>query len=166
MLKNDFFEFNSKIKLQVLGLAIGTKLASPNTHLFMDKFETSFLKRKNCNPYYGSDTQIIFSLYGRKVGKNVTFFLKYLNKFDHCTKLTYDSNKENIAFFDIKVSLRNCKVFTDVNVKPTGRQAVINIYISCLLIHVTLKIQLYLARICDLVSYAVQKSILKTTKRK
>ena len=56
MLKNDFFEFNSKIKLQVLGLAIGTKLASPNTHLFMDKFETSFLKRKNCNPYYGSDT--------------------------------------------------------------------------------------------------------------
>ena len=55
------------------------------------------------------------------VGKNVTFFLKYLNKFDHCTKFTNDSNKENIAFFDIKVSLRNCKVFTDVNVKPTGR---------------------------------------------
>ena len=32
--------------------------------------------------------------------------------------------------------------------------------------HVTLKIQLYLAGLCDLVSYAVQKSILKTTKRK
>ena len=50
MLKNDFFEFNSKIKLQVLGLAIGTKLASPNTNLFMDKFETSFLETQKLQP--------------------------------------------------------------------------------------------------------------------
>ena len=50
MLKNDFFEFSSKIKLQVLGLAIGTKLASPNTNLFMDKFETSFLETQKLQP--------------------------------------------------------------------------------------------------------------------
>ena len=50
MLKSDFFEFNSKIKLQVLGRAIGTKLASPNTHLFMDKFETSFLETQKLQP--------------------------------------------------------------------------------------------------------------------
>ena len=53
------------------------------------------------------------------VRKNVKFFLKSLDEFDPCIKFTYESNKESIAFLDIKVSLRNGKVFTDVYVKPT-----------------------------------------------
>ena len=47
-------------------------------------------------------------------------FLKSLNEFDPCVKFTYESNKEIIAFLDIKVSLINGKVFTDVYVKPTN----------------------------------------------
>ena len=46
-------------------------------------------------------------------------FLKNLNEFDPCVKFTYDSNKENIVFLEIKVSLVNGKVFTDLKVKPT-----------------------------------------------
>ena len=40
-------------------------------------------------------------------------------------------NKENIAFFDIKVSLRPGKVFIDVHVKPT----VCHQYLRCLSAH-------------------------------
>ena len=39
-LKNNFFEFNSKIKQHVSGTVIGTKFAPPYACIFMDKFET------------------------------------------------------------------------------------------------------------------------------
>ena len=42
VLKNNFYEFNSKIKQQVSGTAIGTKFAPPYACIFMDKFETNF----------------------------------------------------------------------------------------------------------------------------
>ena len=45
--------------------------------------------------------------------------MKSLNEFDPCIKFTYESNKESVAFLDIKVSLINDKLFTDVYVKPT-----------------------------------------------
>ena len=47
---NNFFEFNSKIKQQILGRAISTKLAPPFACLFMDKFETSFLETQQLQP--------------------------------------------------------------------------------------------------------------------
>ena len=47
--------------------------------------------------------------------------MKSLDEFDPCIKFTYESNKESIAFLDIKVSLRKGKVFTEVYVKPTDR---------------------------------------------
>ena len=43
VLKNNFFEFDSKIKQQISGTAIGTKFAPPYVCIFMDKFETDFL---------------------------------------------------------------------------------------------------------------------------
>ena len=42
--ENNYFEFNSKIKQQVPGIATGTKFAPPYACLFMDKFEGSFLE--------------------------------------------------------------------------------------------------------------------------
>ena len=42
--KNNYFEFNSKIKQQVSGTATGTKFAPPYACLFMDKFFESFLE--------------------------------------------------------------------------------------------------------------------------
>ena len=47
------------------------------------------------------------------------FFLRSLNESVTYIKLTYQSNKENTFFLDIKVSLGNDKVFADVHVKPT-----------------------------------------------
>ena len=45
VLKNSFFEFNSKFKQQISGTAIGTKFAPPYACIFMDKVETEFLDK-------------------------------------------------------------------------------------------------------------------------
>ena len=39
VLKNNFYEFNSKAKLQISGTAIGTKVTPPFACIFMDKVE-------------------------------------------------------------------------------------------------------------------------------
>ena len=121
VLKNNFFEFNSKIKQQVSGTAIGTKFAPPYACLFMDKFEKSFLEVQQLQPLvwfrYISDVFFIWT----HCEEERNIFLKSLNEFDPCIKFTHESNKEIIAFFDIKVSLRTSKVFTDLYVKPTDR---------------------------------------------
>ena len=41
------------------------------------------------------------------------------NEFDPCIKFTHESDNESIAFLDIKLSLRNSKVFTHLYIKPT-----------------------------------------------
>ena len=51
VLKNNFFEFDSKIKQQISGRAIGTKFAPPYACIFMDKFETDFLTAQNLKPW-------------------------------------------------------------------------------------------------------------------
>ena len=59
------------------------------------------------------------TFYGRMVKKKFNIFLKNLNELSPCITFTYEPNKENTVFLDIKVSLRNGKVYTDVYVKPT-----------------------------------------------
>ena len=44
VLKNNYFEFDSKIKKQISGTAIGTKFAPPYACIFMDKVEREFLE--------------------------------------------------------------------------------------------------------------------------
>ena len=47
VLKNNFFELDSKIKQQISGTAIGTKFAAPYACILMDKFKTDFLITQN-----------------------------------------------------------------------------------------------------------------------
>ena len=51
VLKNNFFQFNSEVKRQKSGTAIGTKFAPPNTCTIMDKVETEFLKSDKLQPF-------------------------------------------------------------------------------------------------------------------
>ena len=91
------------------------------------------------------------------VRNNLTFFLKSLNEFDTCIKFTCESNKESIAFLDIKVSLRNGKVFADMYVKPTDCHQYLH-YLSAHPYHT--KNSVTFTRLCELVGYAVQRRIL------
>ena len=51
VLKNNYFEFNSKVKQQVSGTFIGNKFASPYTCIFMDRMETEFLEKERLKPW-------------------------------------------------------------------------------------------------------------------
>ena len=46
VLKNNYFEFNSKVKQQVSRTAIGSKFAPPYACIFMDRMETKFLEKE------------------------------------------------------------------------------------------------------------------------
>ena len=48
VLKNNFFQFDPKVKQQIFGTAIGSKFASPYTCIFMDKVEIDFLETQTC----------------------------------------------------------------------------------------------------------------------
>ena len=50
VLKNNFFEFYSKVKQQISGIAIGTKSAPPYACIFMDKAEIDFLEKQAVKP--------------------------------------------------------------------------------------------------------------------
>ena len=50
VLKNNFFEFNGKVKKQLSGAAIGTKFAPTYASIFMDKLERDFLKFQELTP--------------------------------------------------------------------------------------------------------------------
>ena len=84
----------------------------------MDKFETSFLETQQLQPlvWFRYIDDVFFILVHGEEELNI--FLKSLNEFNPVTKFIYESNKESITFLATKVSLRNGKVFTDVNVKP------------------------------------------------
>ena len=50
VLKNNYFEFNSKVKQQVSGAAIGAKLSPLYAFIFMDRTETEFLEKERLKP--------------------------------------------------------------------------------------------------------------------
>ena len=46
VLKNNYIEFNSKIKQQVSDTAIGTTFAPPSAYIFMDRVEAKFPEKQ------------------------------------------------------------------------------------------------------------------------
>ena len=60
VLKNKFFEFNSKNKQHISGTAIGTKFAPPYACIFMDKVEIEFLDKELLKHWFGEDILMTF----------------------------------------------------------------------------------------------------------
>ena len=50
VLKNNFFEFDSKVKQKISGNAVGTKFAPPYACIFMDKVEIDSLETQTVKP--------------------------------------------------------------------------------------------------------------------
>ena len=117
MLKNNYFEFNSKISGNFNKFQ-GKLLL--NLHHHMDNFDTNFLKMQQLQPlvWFRYIDNFFIWTHGEE---QLNFFLNSLNEFDPYIKFTYESNKESIAFLDIKVGLRNGKVFNILGINPTDR---------------------------------------------
>ena len=113
VLKNNFFEFDSKVKQQVSGTAIGTKFAPPYACIFMDKVEIDFLETQVVKPLvwlrYIDDIFFIWNESEEKLDE----FLENLNNFHPNLKFTSEKSKKSVNFLDVKVSLTDQHPETD-----------------------------------------------------
>ena len=87
----------------------------------MDKIKTAFLETQELQSLvwfrYIDDIFFIWT----NGEQDLETFLCSLNEFHTNIKFTYESSKENIAFLDLNISVKNSKIFTDLHVKSTDR---------------------------------------------
>ena len=114
VLKNNYFEFNGQIQQSISSTAIGTKFAPPYACLFMDKIETAFLETQELQPLvwfrYIDDIFLIWTFREHKIPT----FWRSPNDFHTDIEFKYESSKERIVFLDLKVSVKNNKIITDL----------------------------------------------------
>ena len=113
--------FNGQVKHQISGTDIGTKFAPTSTCIFMDEIETKFLQTQEFQPLvwfrYIDD---VFFIWTHSPDKLVSFMTEFDN-YNPNIKFTYESNKENITFLDLDVSLSGNKLTTDLHTKSTDK---------------------------------------------
>ena len=143
VLKNNYFEFNGKVKQQISGTAIGTKFTPPYACIFMDEVETSFIETQEMKPLvwfrYIDDVFFIWTHGQEKFDS----FLEELNRCNSSVKFTYESNKTSIPFLDLKVTLSNGYLST---VCISSLQIDTNFYITHHLILIILNAPLFTVR--------------------
>ena len=101
MLKNNYFEFETKITQQISGTAIGTKFAPPYACLFMDRIENDFFDSEVVKPWlwlrYMDDMFFIWTE-GEDKPEGL---LNRLDNFHPNLKLTHEKNKSSVSLKQI-----------------------------------------------------------------
>lgn len=119
VLKNNYFEFNSQVKRQISGTAIGTKFAPPYACIFMDKFENEFLNEEVDQPWiwlrYIDDIFFVWT----EGEEKLVGFLERLNSFHSNLKFTHEHSCVSINFLDVLVKIEGDSFVTDLFCKPT-----------------------------------------------
>ena len=103
VLKNNYFELNSKVKQQVSGAAIGTKFAPPYTCIFEDRMKTEFLEKEHLKPWvrlrYIDDILFVWSHGENKLDE----FIECLYGFHPNLKFSSEHSEQEINFLDVTV---------------------------------------------------------------
>ena len=110
VLKNNYFEFNAKVKKQLLGTAIRTKFAPTYVSIFMDKLESDFLKSQELTPllwYCYTDDAFFIWIYGEE---KLASFMKDINNYHPNINFIHEFNEEHIPFLDLNVKLFGTKL--------------------------------------------------------
>ena len=121
VLKNNYFEFNGKVKKHISGTEIGTKFAPPYACIFMAQVETEFFKTQKHKPlvwFRYIDDVFFISTHGKE---KLCIFLEDLNNFHPNIKFSYEVNKENIYFLHLNIRFSDGNISTNLYVKPTDR---------------------------------------------
>ena len=130
VLKNNFFEHNSKIYQQLKGTAIGTKFAPPYAVLFMGDFEEKALSDYHLKPWvwwrYIDDIFLVWE-HGEAA---LLEFLSYLNSLHPSIKFTYKYSLDSIEFLDVLVKKEGNTLVTDLFVKETDTHQLLH-FSSC-----------------------------------
>ena len=117
VLKNNYFEFDSKVKKQISVTAIRTRFAPPYACIFMEKVEREFLEEEDIKPWvwfrYIDDIFFIWT-----EGENkFKSFLQCLNTFHPNLKLAQEKSKTST---NVVVRINCGKFEADLYSKPTG----------------------------------------------
>ena len=130
VLKNNFFEVDSKFYKQISGTAIGTKFAPPYACIFIDHIETEFLKTQDIKTWFWKRfIDDIFFIWTESE-ESLEKLLEILNKFHPNLKFTYEKSKEKINFLDVVIKIKKGKIITDLYCKPTDDHQYLH-YDSC-----------------------------------
>ena len=88
VLRNNYFEFNGKVKQQISGTAIGTKCAPTYVCIYMDEFENEFISLRIDKPLaWLRYIHVVFFVYTH-VEKELHKFMKDLNNHQPNIKFT------------------------------------------------------------------------------
>ena len=121
VLKNNLFEFNSKVFQQISGTAIGTKFAPPYACIYMDRVEQDFLETQELQPLlwlrYIDDISFIWT-HGKEELKK---FMEKFNNFTPNLRFTYESSEKSISFLDLIITVSEQKLKTTLHIKSTDR---------------------------------------------
>ena len=121
VLKNNLFEFNSKVFQQISGNAIGTKFASPYACIYMDRVEQDILETQELQPLlwlrYTDDIFFIWT-HGKEELKK---FMEKFNNFTPNLRFRYESNEKRVSFLDLIITVSEQKLKTALHIKSTDR---------------------------------------------
>ncbi|MEO0684792.1 MAG: hypothetical protein AAFY76_07015, partial [Cyanobacteria bacterium J06649_11] len=119
VLENNVFEHNKKVFKQKQGTAIRTKMAPNHAILFMAALEEKLLSSFSLQPMvwwrYIDDIFFLWE-HGKE---SLELFLEHLNQGHPTIKFTAEFSNTEINFLDVKASLSEDRLTTDLFVKPT-----------------------------------------------
>ena len=115
VLTKNYFEFGQKYCIKFLKPLLARKFSPPYAWIFMDKFETNFLKTQKLQPFvwfrYIDDVFLNRESFMVKRNENL---MKELNSFRDHIKLTLEPDKEKINFLDVNINFSKCHLMTNV----------------------------------------------------
>ena len=131
VLKKNNFQFNDINYLQILGTAMGTKMAPSFASLFMGQLENDFLKTCDKKPsFWLRFLDDIFLVWDHTENDLLEFFEK-LNHFHDTIKFTYCYSKKEATFLDVNIEKKeNGSIQTSVHEKDTNSHQYIE-FSSC-----------------------------------
>ena len=113
------FVFEGEHFIQILGTAIGTRMAPSGACLFMGRLEEEFLSLASHKPLiwlrYIDDVFLIWTHGQEELEK----FVNYCNSRHPTIKFTTERSTQSIPFLDVMVNLHNGFLETDLYSKPT-----------------------------------------------
>ena len=119
ILKHNYFNFENKLYLQVLGTAMGTRMAPQYANLFMAHFEENFFMTYPKKPLlYYRYIDDVFLIWEHGEDELVKF-QDALNQHHPSIKFTMEFSNDIVNFLDTQVFLNDDKLTTSVYKKPT-----------------------------------------------
>lgn len=121
VLTKNHFQFDGKNYLQILGTAMGTKMAPSYASLFMGKLEMDFLDSCGKKPLiWLRFLDDIFMIWNHSE-QDLHDFISKINCFHSTIKFTYNYSKQNTTFLDVNIHRsENGELGTSVYEKGTN----------------------------------------------